>query len=348
MRYVSDDDRDPTPDEMNANFAVEQLKNNVFMKHASWFLAVGFVRPHTPLHAPDKYFDFFPLEDIQMGEAYGIKVGDDEDTRFKSIRGLEMYEKTAEAYGEEHGLKLWTQAYLACVYAMDDQVGRVLTAVEENGFSDTTIVVFISDHGWHNGQKQVLWKNTPWENSAGIPLIIKDPDLPPNQVEFPVSMVDVYPTLMDLAGLELTNTLLEADGHVPDGYSLKPFMEDPSFDSFERKGAISVIAGNQWEYESSSSENQWNPKLFTMTVRLKDYRYIMVSDGMEELYHNAEDPFEWKNLLFTSEMITTETQEKKTEAMDVLNSELSELECGTLDATSDPKTCNSELWVSCE
>jgi len=258
-----------------------------------------------------------------------------------------MYKLSTEAYGEEHMLKLWTQAYLACVYAMDDQVGRVLTALAENNFTDNTIVVFTSDHGWHNGQKQVLWKNTPWENSAGTPLIIRDPDLPPNSVQFPVSTVDVFPTLMDLAGLELTNTLIEADGHVPDGYSLKPLMEDPSFDGFERQGAISVLPGNQWSYESASSALQWNPKVFTMTVRLKDYRYILVSDGAEELYHNAKDPYEYKNLLFTSDMITPETQQVKTEAFEVLNSELSELECGPLEE-NDPKTCGQATWVSCK
>lgn len=343
MRYVSDDDRDPTPDEANADFTVEQLESNAIMKHVSWFLAVGFVRPHTPLHVPDKYFDFFKFEDVKIAD--GVKPGDFEDTHFVSVMGEAQYSYLEEAYGLEDGLKMMTQAYLACTYAMDEQVGKVTTALEDNGFSENTIVAVVSDHGWHNGEKQVTWKNTVWDAGAGIPLVIKDPDYPPNHVQFPVSMIDVYPTLIDLAGLEITNTLIEEDGHVPDGYSLKPFMADPSYDGFERQGAISVISGSKWEYTESKAY-YGNPKVFAMTVRMKDHRYVLAKNGLEELYHNAEDPYEWDNLLATSDMKTEQTQEVKRVAIDVLNAELKELDFGTIDAEHDLH-CGDELWVDC-
>jgi len=123
-------------------------------------------------------------------------------------------------------------------------------------------------------------------------------------------------------------------------------MADPSFEDFPRKGAITIIGSNEWDYESSKSY-QWNAKLFTMAVRMKDYRYILVNDGTEELYHNAKDPYEWNNLLFTPDMKTEETQQAKKVAFDVLNSELEGLGYGTLDAESDPKTCASDNWVKC-
>lgn len=80
---------------------------------------------------------------------------------------------------------------------------------------------------------------------------------------------------------------------------------------------------------------------------MKDYRYIMVNNGTEELYHNAEDPYEWNNLLSTSDMKTAQTQRVKNVAIHVLNSELNELDFGTLDAENDPKTCDSALWAAC-
>jgi len=309
-------------------------------------MGVGFVRPHTPLHAPDKYFNYFDLNDVIVDESYGIVADDSLDTTFKSNKGLTMYAKMVEAYGLEDGLKRVTQAYLACIYAVDDQIGRVLTSLDANGFSSNTIIVFLSDHGWHNGQKQVMWKNTAWEQAAQIPLIIKDPAYQPGQVQFPVSMIDIFPTLMDLAGLEITSTLTEADGHVLDGYSLKPFLENPAYDGFPRAGAITIIPQDEWAYTKSASSNQWDPKVFTYSVRMKDYRYIMVKDGTEELYNNSADPYELTNLLFTSEMKTSETQQVKEAAIAVLNSELSELGA-TLDAASDPKKCSENLWVKC-
>jgi len=345
--YNTDEDRDETPDEMNANFAIHHLENNPYMKHASWLMAVGIVRPHTPLHAPDKYFDHFPLEDVEVSV---IDPTDNNDTHFVSGRGEEMYNLLEQSYGLEEGLKLVTQAYLASVMAADEQIGRVLDKLnEDTAVAQNTIVVMTSDHGWHNGQKQVMWKNTAWEQGTRIPLIIKHPSMQPNHVTFPVSLIDVFPTLMDLADLENKDTSLEAGSHELDGFSLKPFMEDPSYADFPRAGAISVppVGSGTGAYTYPGGEFNGNPLAFPMAVRLKDYRYIMTNDGNEELYHNAVDPYEWTNLLYTADMKNDQTQQVKDTAIAVLNDELQGLGI-TLNPETEPKACGGELWVKCK
>lgn len=113
MRYESDDDRDPTPDEMNADWVVEKLGDPTLLAE-TWFMAVGFTRPHTPLHVADKYFDMFPVESLSMPE---IKADDADDTHFKSSLGSSLFNYLVEAYGRDEGLLIHLQAYLASVYA---------------------------------------------------------------------------------------------------------------------------------------------------------------------------------------------------------------------------------------
>lgn len=299
MRYVDDSDRDPTPDEINADWAVKKLGEPALKDHV-WFLAVGFTRPHTPLHALDKHFDQFPLESLKLPE---IKIGDASDTHVPRGLGSEYYGYLVDAYGREEGLKLHLQAYLASIYMVDEQIGKVLDALDANSFSDSTTVVLLSDHGWHEGQKDVLWKNTPWEEATRIPLIIADPDYSGGQVaKFPVALIDVYPTLIDLCGLP-TTTKLNSNGADLSGVSLKPLLENPS-SQLAREGVLSVVSNyaQQWHYEQCNPCTNkhvivGNPFNHHMTVRTPDMRYIWVADGTEELYNHTEDPYEWTNLI---------------------------------------------------
>jgi len=305
MRYVDDSDRDLTPDEMNAEWTVNKL-GDPSLKTKVWFMAVGFVRPHTPLHALDKHFEKFPLESLSLPV---IKTDDTSDTNFPGGMGRDQYNYLISAYGREEGLKLHTQAYLASVYAVDEQIGKVLDALEVNGFLGNTIVVLVSDHGWHEGQKDVLWKNTAWEEATRIPFIIADPDFSAGQVvEFPVALIDVYPTLIDLCGLS-TTTKLNNQGKSVDGVSLKPLLENPS-SKIAREGVVSMISnyGGQWVYEkctpcTNKPKVVGNPFNHHMTVRTKEWRYIWVADGTEELYDHTKDEYEWTNLIGRADLL---------------------------------------------
>ena len=204
-----------------------------------------------------------------------------------------MYYKLKESYkNHDEGLKRFTQAYLACVTAVDDNIGQVVNAIDNSKFKDNTIIVFVSDHGWTMGEKNHVYKNSLWEESTRVPLTIRAPGLtkPNTKVNHPVSLIDVYPTLLELAGLD-NNTIKNDKGKSLDGFSLKPFLEDPNTKKWEGPdGALSVVY--------SSYKNESIPSNHHYSLRTKDWRYIIYDSGKEELYHNASDPKEWNNLVY--------------------------------------------------
>ena len=264
-----------------------------------FFLAVGFLRPHTPLIAPKKYFDRFPLSKIKITIK---KEGDADDTflqvsygqgnEFALGRGEKLFNDIIESYGsEEEGLKRWTQAYLACVAAVDDNVGQVMDALDQSSLKKNTVVVLASDHGFHMGEKDYLYKNSLWEESTRVPLIMRVPgvSIPDSKVEKVVSLIDVYPTLMDFCGLS-DDTLKNEKGRALDGHSLRTLIENPEAKSWKgEKPALTVV------YAGPEFKN--DPTLQHYAIRTDRYRYILYNNGKEELYDHQNDPNEWNNLV---------------------------------------------------
>jgi len=329
FKYNSEDDRDLTPDEINAQWAEDKLTEFANSNNKEpFFLAVGFLRPHTPLIAPQKYFDMYPLEDIQLANILENdkfdtfrnyenikKVESDQSNSNNSSlthrqlkrRWTEMYENLKDSYDDpEEGLRRFTQAYLACVSAVDDNIGQVMKAIDNSNLKDNTIVVLVSDHGWTMGEKDHVYKNSLWEESTRVPLIIRSPKSsnPGSFVNHPVSLIDIYPTLLDLAGLD-TDTKKNEKGRSLDGYSLVPFLKDPETKNWEGPDAALTVV-------YSSDDNKNNPSNHHYSVRTKDWRYIIYDSGKEELYHNAEDPKEWNNLVFNK------THPKRDEMVEIL------------------------------
>ena len=315
FKYNSEDDRDLTPDEINAQWAEDKLTEFANSNNKEpFFLAVGFVRPHTPLIAPQKYFDMYPLEDIQLAN---ILENDKDDTYFhledqfetkeRRTRSIESYVNLMKSYDDPNeALKRFTQAYLACVSAVDDNIGQVMKAIDNSNLKDNTIVVLVSDHGWTLGEKEHIYKNSPWEESTRIPMTIRAPGVTNSNglVNHPVSLIDIYPTLLDLAGLD-TDTKKNEKGRSLDGYSLVPFLKDPETKNWEGPDAALTVV-------YSSDDNKNNPSNHHYSVRTKDWRYIIYDSGKEELYHNAEDPKEWNNLVFNK------THPKRDEMVEIL------------------------------
>jgi iduronate 2-sulfatase len=166
-------------------------------------------------------------------------------------------------------LKELVHSYLACVTFTDDQVGRVLSALEQSPYADNTLVVLWSDHGQHLGEKRHFRKQALWEEATRVPLIFRYPEkFEPGVCDGSVSLLDLYPTLIDLCGLP-RNDMLE-------GNSLVPLIEDP---------------GREWEYPVLSV---WGYRNYS--VRSKHWRYIQYRDGTEELYDHRNDPGEHINL----------------------------------------------------
>ncbi|HQL75110.1 MAG: Choline-sulfatase [Planctomycetes bacterium ADurb.Bin126] len=302
MRYVNDDDRDPTPDERNAHWAAERIGQFAREKDGKpFFLAVGFIRPHTPLYAPKKYFDLFPLKSLQLPV---IKPGDAADTHYRDvfsdeIKGLRYYRTLGQSYPTvEDGLKAFLQAYLACVAAVDDCVGTVVDAIDRSPFKDNTIVVLTADNGWNMGQKEYLFKNSPWEESCRVPLIVRAPGVAKagGVAEHPVGLIDIYPTLVDLCGLK-GDTVKGPAGRPLDGHSLRPLLADPKTMKWDGPEDVpsTVFAGEAAKTKLGAGEQQ-NPAKQHWSIRTIRWRYVRYNNGREELYDHDADPHEWTNL----------------------------------------------------
>ena len=293
FHYRDDNHRDLLPDEMHAQWAVKKIRQlEQRTDEQPFFLAIGFVRPHTPLYAPKKYFDMFPLEDIELSLR---KEGDAKDTIYRKIypwhlKGLRFFQAIKKSYGgnAQFGIKHFLQAYLACMTFVDDQIGLVIDALENSQFKDNTIIVLISDNGWQMGEKAYLYKNSPWEESTRVPMIIRTPNTAAGtRVSHPVSLIDLYPTLIDLVGL-IGDNRKRPSGVALGGYSLKPFLENPNTGDWEGpRGALSMLGYGQNKVEVMKQ---------TYSYRTRDWRYILYADGQEELYDHRSDPYEWHNL----------------------------------------------------
>ena len=303
MKYISDEDRDPTGDELNAQWAVKRLTELASSKDKKpFFMGVGFVRPHTPLIVPQKYFDLFPLDTIKLPK---ILKGDAEDTFKHTVtskeddrsgdRGTKMYDSLVASYkgDRELALKKFIQAYLASVASVDDLVGDILETLNKTNLDKNTIVIFTSDHGWGNGEKDYLYKNSLWQESTRIPLIIRAPgvSISGKECEHPVSLVDLYPTLLDLCGLP-ANTMKNEQGRPLDGFSMKPYLKDPENGKWEGP-EFAITALYKWA-------QYYDPAYQNYSLRFKDWRYIRYENGKEELYHTAKDDHEWYNLAMDS------------------------------------------------
>ena len=198
---------------------------------------------------------------------------------------------------DDADLRAFTQAYLASVAAVDDCIGEIINALDKTRLKDNTIVVVTSDHGWNMGEKDYLFKNSLWEESARVPLIIRAPGVavPGGIAEHPVSLIDVYPTLVDLCGLE-GDTRKNNKGAALDGYSMRPFLEHPQSGTWEGPdGALTMVfVGNS--KIPMTAEEKLDPARQHWSIRTVRWRYIRYSNGSEELYDHDHDPYEWTNL----------------------------------------------------
>jgi iduronate 2-sulfatase len=260
-------DEDHT-DGMVATKAIQLIEQH---KGEAFFLAVGFYKPHCPYIAPKKYFDLYPLEKI---DAFPDPAADFRKgvpaASLTSTNPWPNYELSSDK------LRLAKQAYYATISFVDAQIGRVLDALDKNGLRENTIVVFWSDHGYSLGERGLWMKQNCFEESARVPLIIAAPRIKP--MGQPVSqrlveLVDVYPTLADLAGLKPPANLA--------GASLRPLLGTP--DAPRDRPAFTQVQRQGFPGHS---------------VRTPRWRYTEWDGGERgvELYDHNSDPAELKNI----------------------------------------------------
>ncbi len=254
------------PDHQIASWAVERLEE----KHdSSLWMGVGFYRPHVPQFAPQKWFDLYPMETLLLPEVMAEDLNDISPYGIDITR-LEHVSPTHEWVTENEEWKPLVQSYLACVSFVDEQVGKVLTALENSDYGDNTYIVLFSDHGFHLGEKERYAKRSLWEDGARTPMIIIGPGIPEGKLcSQPVQLLDIYPTLLELTGLD-------ADP-LHEGNSLVPLLKDPEA---------------EWPYMARTSFGPGNYAIIS-----KGYRFIQYNDGSEEFYVHAQDPHEWNNVV---------------------------------------------------
>ena len=255
-------------DEYDDSRTVDYVVNSLIAKHDKpFFLACGIFRPHLPWYAPGKYFEMYPLEGILLPEVPEDDLHDvpREGRKLSASRRADFIRIKEQGKWKEA-----IQAYLACISFADAQLGRVLDALEGSPYRENTIIVFWSDHGWHLGEKNHWHKSTLWEEATRIPFIMVVPGITrgATRCKQPVDTLCVYPTLLELCGIEPKEDL--------DGVSIVPLLKDPV---------------SKWDTPAVTEFRRGQ-----CSVRSGRYRYIRYSDGTSELYDHLRDPNEWNNL----------------------------------------------------
>ncbi len=232
-----------------------------------FFLSVGLRHPHVPCYASQRWFDLYPKESLILPP---VLADDRADTpRYSWYLHWRLPEPRLKSLQEASQWEPLVRAYLASTSFVDSQVGRVLDALDANGLAENTIVVLLSDHGWHVGEKGISGKNTLWDRSTRVPLIFAGPGVSAGGVcQRPAELLDVYPTLAALCGLP--------ERPENEGHSLATQLRDPA-------------APRPWPALTTHGPNNH-------AVRTERFRYIRYADGSEELYDMAADPNEWTNL----------------------------------------------------
>lgn len=237
-----------------------------------FFMSVGFFRPHVPLYVPPKWFELYDVNSLTLPQS-PISDLDDLPKNFLNINDYAVAPTQAQVveFGKQRSL---TQAYLASISFVDHCVGVVLEALESSPHADNTLIVLWSDHGFHLSEKQHWAKRTLWEESTRVPLLFAGPTILPGETcAEPASLLDIYPTLIELCQLPETSK-----PHAPklEGLSLVPQLRDPAAPR-ERPAITSSYFGNH-------------------SIRSKDWRLIVYHDGAKELYDHRNDPDEYRNL----------------------------------------------------
>ena len=321
FQYESEMDRELMPDEITSIWVSEKLNET---HDDPFFIVAGMNRPHTPRYAPKEFFDMFPLETIILPPYLANDLNDTPsilwENNNQSSALTRFLEDSAETdIGSEMWWKKWVQSYLACVAFVDHQVGVILDSLENSQYAENTIVIFTADHGYHMGEKNFLSKTTIWEESTRIPLVVYAPgvSVAGEKVAHPVSLIDIYPTLIDLSALP-ENPNIGGNGYLLDGYSFRPFLENPINGTWNGPPValnhLHGIVNPANNIPSPIAENHHS-------VRSSRYRYTLTSDGEEEFYDHLNDPNEWNNLAITDldDATISLLEWHKSEMFDLLN-----------------------------
>jgi len=202
-----------------------------------WVLFVSFVCPHFPLMAPKAFFDLHPIDKIPLPQLRGPDEFPDHPV-LRKLRDVQDYD---DHFRDEEHIRIAIAAYYGMVSFLDDNVGRILRTLDENGLGDDTLVIYTSDHGDNLGTRTFWGKSNMYDESAGVPLILRGPGVEAGKrVTTPVSLVDIYPTICETAAIE-------GDSGTRPGLSLLEIANggDPDRTVFSEYHAVASITASR-------------------------------------------------------------------------------------------------------
>ena len=262
-------------DHHTVDYCIDRIKEQNHGNKKPLFLACGIYRPHSPFYAPKKYHEMVgnvelplrkdnDLNDLPLGASNLRK-----STKW-FWNGMEKLEARIPG-----SYKDFINSYAACCVFADQQVGRLLDAIEENLPSNDTVIVLWSDHGFHLGEKNHIEKFMLWEKTTHVPFVFVAPGItkPGSQCSLPIDLTVLYPTLLDVCSMS---------------------VDEPC----DNKSIIKLLSGDDtgWNQPAIMTYKKGNHAL-----RNKRWRYIRYADGSEELYDHSSDINEWNNVADNNE-----------------------------------------------
>jgi arylsulfatase A-like enzyme len=278
---VTDEDY---PDGLIAKQALIKLREAAG-RDEPFFMGVGFFKPHLPFTAPKKYWDLYNQDSLPLAPFASIPENVSRASLQNSgeFNGYQLGDEKASLdaqLSDDYARKL-RHGYFASISYTDAQVGKLLDELERLGLAENTIVVLWGDHGWNLGDYRVWGKHTLFERSLRSAFMIKTPgDTKKNEVNNIVSSIDIYPTLVDLSGLEMP--------HTTDGRSLIPYLN-----------------GNKTTSELASY-GYYRKGITARTDRYRLSKYFRDEKPVVELFDHVSDPFETKNIAASNPEIVAE------------------------------------------
>jgi len=271
---------DDTGDGKVANWAEEKLLGGDLKE--PFFLGAGIYKPHMPFYAPQEYFDRFPLDEIEPPQGY-LENDMDDVPKASAKQAHHAYAPRIIAAGQ---WKPAIRAYLACTAMVDDLIGQIIEALENSKYANNTIIVLWSDHGFQLGEKGRWAKFSLWERATRVNMLWVAPGITKqgSTTNKPVNLLDIYPTLASLTGIEPPEGQLE-------GNDLTVLMKNPEA---------------SWDNTTLTTFGFKN-----YGVRSERYRYIVYADGSEELYDHRKDKWEWHNLADNPEYAAVKEKMRK-------------------------------------
>lgn len=264
--HVLDGDGSLTRDGMNTA-TIKRLLGERAADQRPFFLALGFHKPHLPWTAPKKFFDLYDVRKLQPPA----------EPRMENVPAIALQTELS-GFPQPDSVGEAIRGYYACVTFIDDLLGSLVAELERLKLADSTTVVFFSDHGFHLGDHGGLWaKLSAFDRATRVPLVMSGAGVPRGQVvEAPVELLDIFPTLAQLAGLPLPPKL--------DGMSLVPALRG---ERLERSAASMV-----YHYDVAAKRD-----VLGRTIIARDARYTEWDQGKagSELYAHATDPGEYRN-----------------------------------------------------